>query len=315
MDFLKTLKVPSPVFPNDSNKLVVLRSDSSITDAFQTLISKNILSVPLYEKNHTYSSSLNIVDVILHALDSHNEVDVESGVSSALNIFGEKEHFRGCKAIDVARKSSQPPVITNSNVTIDQVVDIMVKSKAHRVLALNNKGEVSNVITQSRIIECISMLFGVDPGLTALGERSIQELGMGLHDVISTSERSKAADAFRLLADKNITGMAVLDSSGGLVGNISVRDLRAIKHNAALLKLLSLTVSEYLEVAHNEFNISTSVIKCNLQDSYKTVMDRIVENRIHRCYVVSETNVLIGVVTMWDLLQQLVNFSATVHAP
>ena len=35
MDFLKTLKAPSPVFPNDSNKLVVLNSDSSIADAFQ----------------------------------------------------------------------------------------------------------------------------------------------------------------------------------------------------------------------------------------------------------------------------------------
>jgi len=316
MDFLKTLKVPSPVFPNDSSKLVVINSESNIAEAFQTLISQNILSVPLYdEKNHVYSSSLSIVDVILHALDSHNDADSESEVSSALNIFSEKEHFRNCKAKDIARNKSQPPVITTADITIDRVVDIMVKSKVHSVLAVNSKGELTNVITQSRIVECISMLFGVDPGLTALGGKSVEELAMGLRDVFYVRENTSVAHAFRLLADKNITGMAVLNDSGALVGNLSVRDLRAIKHNAAFLKLLSHSVSEYLEVAHNEFGIPSAVITCGLQASYKSVMERMVENKVHRCYVVSETNALVGVVTMWDLLDQLVNFVNTVHAP
>jgi 5'-AMP-activated protein kinase regulatory gamma subunit len=316
MDFLKTLKVPSPVFPNDSNKLVTINSESSIAEAFKTLISQNILSVPLYdERTRTYINSLSIVDVILHALDSHSCDSLDSDVTSALSLLSDKEHFRSCKAKDVARKSSQPPVLTNPDVTIDKVVGIMEKTKAQHVLAVNNKGELTNVITQSRIVECINMLFGVDPGLTTLGEKTVLELGMGLREVVSINENAKASDAFRMLADENITGMAVLDYTGTLTGNISVRDLRAIKHNAAFLKLLSHPVAEYLEVAHNEYGVPKTVITCSLQDSYKYVMGRIVDNKVHRCYVVSETNTLVGVVTMWDLLHQLIQFPSIVHAP
>lgn len=152
-------------------------------------------------------------------------------------------------------KSHEPlPVISDPQVTIDRVVDIMVKTKAHHVLAVKGK-ELCNVITQSRIVECLSMLFGVDPTFTVLGGKTVQELNLGLRNVVSTHESAKAVDAFRMLAEKHISGMAVLNNSGAIVGNISVRDLRVIRSNAAFLKLLLLPLSEYLEIAHTEFGI------------------------------------------------------------
>jgi len=318
MDFLKTLKVPSPVFPNEDSKLITINSDASVSDGFKTLINYNIVSVPIYdEKTQTYLSSLSLVDVVLHAIDSISDIeaDISSGVSCALNILSEKEHFRSYKAKDIAGRSKQPlPVVSNPQVTIDHVVDIMVKTKAHHVLALKGN-ELCNIITQSRIVECISMLFDVDPGLTALGRKTVQELGMGLRDVVSVYDSTKAADAFRMLAEKNVTGMAVLNNSATLVGNISIRDLRAIKSNATFLKLLLLPLYDYLEAAHNQFGISKATIKCGLHDTYKAVMERIVENKVHRCFVVNDSNELVGVVTMWDLLNQLLTFTVTTHAP
>jgi len=318
MDFLKTLKVPSPVFPNDSNKLIELNGDASVAEGFKILIFQNVLSVPLFDsKTHSYTTSLSMLDVVLHAIDSVGdfELDVTSGVSSALSILSEKERFRAYKAKDIAGKSNEPiPVISDPQVTIDRAVDLMVKTKAHHVLVVKG-AELCNVITQSRIVECLSMLFGVDPTFTALGSKTVQELNLGLRNVVSMQENAKAVDAFRVLAEKHITGMAVLNSSGSLIGNISVRDLRAIRSNAAFLKLLLLPLSEYLEVAHSEFGVSNAVVKCGMRDTYKTVMERIVENKVHRCYVVSDSGELVGVVTMWDLLNQLVNFSVTTHAP
>jgi len=318
MDFLKTLKVPSPVFPNDSNKLIELNDDASVAEGFKTLIAQNILSVPLFdEKTHSYTTSLSMLDVVLHAIDSIGDYnsDVASSVSSALSILSEKEHFRAYKAKDIAGKSQEPiPVISDPQVTIDRVLDIMVKTKAHHVLAVRGK-ELCNVITQSRIVECLSMLFGVDPTFTALGGKTVQELSLGLRNVVSIHDNIRTVDAFRVLAENHITGMAVLNNSGALVGNISVRDLRAIKSNAAFLKLLLLPLSEYLEIAHTEFGVNNVAVKCGVNDTYKTVMERIVENKVHRCYVVSDSCELVGVVTMWDLLNQLVNFSVTTHAP
>jgi len=316
MDFLKTLKIPSPVFPNDSNKLSYLSGDASIAEGFQTLISNNILSVPLYdEKAHAYIGSLSMLDVVLHALDSLNDTEIDS-VSFAINSISDKEAFRHSKAKDVAGKARQtPPIITNSNATIDEVVELMVRTKAHHVLGLNDKGELSNVITQSRIVESVSMLFGIDPVLTALGEKTVQELNMGLREVLHIKESAKASDAFRLLADNHVSGVAVVkDGSKTLIGNISVRDLRVIKGNASFLRLLALPVGEFIEAVRSESIGPKSVVSCGVHDTYRAVMERIVSNKVHRCYVVDNNNELLGVVSLWDLLSKLVSFSS-VNAP
>lgn len=153
-------------------------------------------------------------------------------------------------------KARQVPVTIDTNATADRVVELMVNTKAHHVLGLDTTGELKNVVTQSRIVECISTLFGVDPRLTALGDKTVQELGIGLREVLCINESAGAADAFRKLANNNVSGLAVVkDGSKTLVGNISVRDLRLIGSNASFLKLLSLPVSEYLEIGRSKFNM------------------------------------------------------------
>lgn len=309
MDFLKTLKVPSPVFPNDVNKVSFISSESTIADGFQLLISQNILSVPLYnDSSKKYIGSLSMLDIVIHALSALGDSESES-VSLAVSTLNEKEHFRNYKVKDVAGKARLNIPTVDSSSTVDVVAKSMVETKAHHVLGLNSDGELVNVISQSRIVECISSLFGVDPVLTKLGVKTVKELDMGLRDVISIQESDKAANAFRLLAEKNVSGIAVVNSSKQLVGNISVRDLRVIKSNASFLKLLSLPITAYAEAVVTESGVPKSVITCNPQDTYRTVLERVVSNKVHRCYVVNENNELIGVVSLWDLLNQLVSFS------
>jgi len=311
MDLFRVLKVRSPVFPSDSNKFITLSSDASITQGFQTLISNNIGSVPIFDqKNNKYVSSLSMVDVVLHALDTHMVTDdVQSWILSAFTGLVEKEEFRRHKAVDVAGKAKRPPpVISNMNVTIDQVVDIMVKTKAHQILALDEKGNLRNIFTQTRVVECTSLLFGVEPHLTALAVKTVGELGLGIRDVLCVNEHSKAADAFRMIADYNASGIAVVNNHGTLVGNISVRDLSAIKSDASFFRLLFLPVCEYLEANRKEYGRNKLVVKCGLESTYRSVVESIVENKVHRCYVVDENNKLIGVVSLWDLLCKLVEF-------
>jgi len=319
MDFLKTLKAPSPVFPNDTNELIFLNSNASITEGFKVLINNNISSVPIYDEgSNTYTASLSLLDVVLHALDtlSPSDSDDESSILLALTNFCDKIEFRRHKAKDIAERSKKSPPVVGKNVSIDQVVDIMVKTKAHHVLVRNENGTLINVITQTRIIESVGMLFEVDPQLTELGVQTVQKLGLGLRDVISVSENTKTSTAFRTIAENGVSGIAVVDKNDVLIGNISTRDLRAIKHDALFIKLLHLPVLEYLEASHKEYGVPKLLVKSTLEDTYRTVMERIVENKVHRCYIVDKADKLLGVITLWDLLDTLQRFSKpNVHAP
>jgi hypothetical protein len=84
------------------------------------------------------------------------------------------------------------------------------------------------------------------------------------------------------------------------VGNISESDLRAIQSNAQYLKMLYLPIHEYLELMqkhHSEEprNYRTRpVVKCESMDTFRDVVERVVEHKVHRCYMVDSAGKLVS---------------------
>lgn len=56
--------------------------------------------------------------------------------------------------------------------------------------------------------------------------KTVQELGLGLKEVLTIREDQNAFEAFRLIHAKKVLGIAVVDNNGVLTGNISASDLR-----------------------------------------------------------------------------------------
>jgi len=54
----------------------------------------------------------------------------------------------------------------------------------------------------------------------------LSELSIGTTPVLSVKSNSKAIEVFRLMDNKKLTGVAVVDESGRLVGNTSASDLK-----------------------------------------------------------------------------------------
>jgi hypothetical protein len=83
------------------------------------------------------------------------------------------------------------------------------------------------------------------------------------------------------------------------VGNISESDLQAIQSNAQYLKMLNLPVTEYLEMMRKHQQSEPRahklrpLVKCEAIDTYRTVVERIAEARVHRCYVVDHSQKLV----------------------
>lgn len=318
MDFLATIKAPSPVFPNDQNAIISVGADAPVSQAFQVLIKNNILAAPVfdYAKNQ-YCYMFSMRDVVNHALRVLDEIKFADETMPAITFLTEKDHFRNYKVQDVVGRK-EALVEIGTDMTVDKVVELMVRTQAHRVVSLNPDHSLNNLITQSRIVECLVQLFEVSPSLGVLGKQTVQDLGLGKKDkLLSISTDKRAIDAFRAMCDNNISGLPVLGTDGKLVGNISETDLQAIQSNAQYLKMLYLPIHEYLDLMHKHHSEEPRnyrmrpVVKCEGVDTFRQVVERIVENKVHRCYVVDSAGKLIGLISLHDILATLVKFSAS----
>lgn len=59
-----------------------------------------------------------------------------------------------------------------------------------------------------------------------LGQKTVTELGWTHLKVISVRPDTAALEALALMAEKGISGVAVVGETGGLIGNFSFSDLR-----------------------------------------------------------------------------------------
>jgi CBS domain-containing protein len=118
-------------------------------------------------------------------------------------------------------------------------------------------------------------------------------------DVISTRPEATAAEVARLLKDKRIGAVVVLDG-GRLCGIISERDLARglAEHGAALLDLQVATL------------MTRGVVTCAPEDDLQTLMQRMTDGRFRHLPVVKDGE-LQGIISIGDVvkhrLQELEN--------
>eukprot|EP01132_Coremiostelium_polycephalum_P004540 gene4540-5656_t len=309
MELLKTLKANSPVFPNDLSRILYVKKNDPIENGFKTLIDNNILSAPVYDENEKrYCCFFSFTDLIHEVLEATSTIFLPQGdITTVMNILIEKDLFKKHRVGDIANISKRDPfIVIDSDKRLDEVARLIVNNRLRRVAVIDQRGELCNIITISRIIECISHLFEMDRELGVLGEKKIRDIKIGSGDVITIQSNEKALEAFRLIARMGISGIGVVDSQKKIVGVISEHDLNIIKSHCQYLSLLYLPISEYLEALQKICGQPRSTITCKKTDSFKDVVQKITENKIHRIFVVDDDNRLEGIISLVDILEQVV---------
>eukprot|EP01112_Ceratiomyxa_fruticulosa_P017792 TRINITY_DN560_c0_g1_i2.p1 TRINITY_DN560_c0_g1~~TRINITY_DN560_c0_g1_i2.p1 ORF type:complete len:343 (-),score=73.09 TRINITY_DN560_c0_g1_i2:220-1248(-) len=319
MDFLKTLKTPSPVFPNDAFQLVWVDIDESIQNGFQLLIFNNLLAIPVHDPSNAenpypgFFSMLDLVHYVVEALGTL--VFPEGDANEFFSLLIEKEQFKGHKVRNIMGLSKETYVTVGERDTVDQVIRQMVATGAHRAIALSDDKRLVNIISQSRLAQCINELWDVDPTLTGLGKKTLTELDLVNKEVIYVSDAYRALDAFTLIKEKGVSGVAVVcretlkNPHPKIIGNISTHDLMCVKSSGKYLQLLYTTVGDYLQTLKFVSPSSPKrIITCTPRDRLRDVLHEICSNQVHRIYVVKdhESNELLGVVSLTDVLSKVV---------
>jgi CBS domain-containing protein len=137
-------------------------------------------------------------------------------------------------------------------------------------------------------------------------------------DPIAVNPETPLNEAIKILADRRISGLPVIDAAGKLVGVISETDLmwqetgvtpapyfmlldsviyleNPAKHERELHKALGQTVGEVM----TEKNIVTIKPDCPIREAAQTMH----EHKVHRLPVVDAAGKVIGILTRGDIIR------------
>jgi len=332
--FFKAIKCNNSFFPNyNSSGLVSIKEDSTLPEVFEKLITNRILSVPVVNNEDKVVSLFSMLDLVCYFVNEFSEEQLKGLNSKKTSEFffhystlkERKSELLSERTLNVCKKEIKDfqnldPLFTiEDGVDVFEAIKILVKSGAHRVVVHNKKdGKLTGLITQSRILEFIgtSILDTVDEA-----SQSIAELNLGLKRVISIDEKDMAINAFKLMNEKKISAVAVVDESGVLIGNISANDLKLVGYNLEYFSYLSRPTREYL-LWVNDQSSKTSIrsqillqekqsdrdllaITCNVDNTLAFVIKSLNLYHVHRLYIIDKDRRPIGVISIHDILEKL----------
>jgi CBS-domain-containing membrane protein len=120
------------------------------------------------------------------------------------------------RCIDFSRRNPYYPI--DESGSIKDVVNIFLKGP-HRIAITNQHNKIVSIVSQSDLIRWLAK------DTTSLGFAAEQTAKQIMKKVISVSPNSKAIEAFRLMSEKNLTSIAIVDNEV-LVGVLSAADLK-----------------------------------------------------------------------------------------
>jgi len=286
-----------------SSPVVVVDSQDSLAKTFLTMVKSNILCAPVLDRtNNTFIGLIDMIDIACFVVDIAK--NTEKLGSDYVDFMSEEEEFKGRKTLDVvdlSKRNKLFPVTVGSN--LFDAVSKMATNHVQRIPIMDREGNITNLLTQSAVIDYLAKhAEQLGPSL----KKTLSELNFGEKPVISINHNKPAIEAFKLMAENRISGLAVVDDSKKLIANISARDLRSIQQDARLFERLYYSVGEFVShVRQANFRAIHPSICCTLDDTFQKIIMRIAAARIHRIYVVDESRHLVSVISLHDVLAKI----------
>jgi len=236
--------------------------------------------------------------VLLDAV-SRKEVDWFAFLENEMRVLKDEAVGSICNSSD-----RNPWYLVSTKTSLRCLMDVLSKDmKLHRVPVADGEGNIIGIITQSQVINFLYKNVGQFPDAAAL---KVKDRCLVFPPVVSVTAEETAIEAFKVMVTKKISGLAVIDSKGSLVGSLSATDLKgSLEFN--LLNDLYLPVAMYLEKGTAEFDrkFSCSPISCTLETNIYELLHKLASSHIHRLFVIDGEHKPVGVLSLCDILSMM----------
>jgi CBS domain-containing protein len=272
------------LFPENRTRIIWVDSTTVVATAFKILNENKILSLPVFDSKHEkYFGFIDMLDIVCHCFPEIKQEDSQTDIDSDKLLKSMTEYTCG----QVAGTSGRNPYYPiDENTSLLTAIDLMLTYQCHRLPVVDKMGQLTSLISQSLLVNAILSNLGK---FNQIKNRTVAELNIGIKTVIGVNVNDRAIDAFKLLYDKKILGVAVVDNAGSLVGNISASDLKQIGDTHIIARLL-VPSSKFIELIPKSEDQLPGPYYVKPAATVEEVFTKINITRSHRIYVLSDTS-------------------------
>jgi CBS-domain-containing membrane protein len=254
-----------------------------------------------HEARRQYLGFLDIKDVV--ALLFHDLTDADLLGNNDVAKFTDKQTaLRNTKCIEAIGMSRRNPFFpVEGTASLQVAIDALVRWKVHRIPVVDENGNLITILTQSHVVSFLEHQLAKHYPSSIAGQ-TVEQLKLGYRHVISIHYQQKTSLAFKLIFNRRVSAIAVVDDNGKLVGTISASDLSKIEHDGRMIALLGLPVCDFCKLK-NENEMIPGPISISPRNTIEEVLYKIDVTRVHRVWVLDdEKKHVMGVISLIDLL-------------
>lgn len=277
-----------------SDVVCVHRSERTAR-VFTKLVTEGFLAAPVLDALHKFTGFIDMLDLVIFTVDIFAKHGGDPNTPEGWAKFCDSiSAWRDSTIEDVIahvessghpRKSTPFPL--QRSFTVLQAMAQFAALGTQRLAVLDDENRVAGILTQSMVLSLL------DQNINKIGryrQTQVQEMHSLLQPVLSVKEDEKAINAFRLMADRGVSGLAVVDAQGFLVDNISVRDLRGIGQKPTDFSNLFQTVKVFKQRERSLFpqQVPGKPLQCEPTSTLEQVIKLMDDGNMHRVFEVQK---------------------------
>jgi len=236
-DFLRS--ITAGFLQRKDYDLVTVDPSESAVNALKILADNHISSAPVFDaKKQVIIGTISVMDLAVWIVRTFaisknkgtNQFDIEQ-LKTELDT-----HVRDVLnwGLDPFWPVSEPESILN-------VINNFMKWRIHRTPIVGSGFHITGSLSQSDVVH---FLYKNQDKLQSVMKKTLQELQWAEGEVVTVLESEPLIKAFGTIVETQFTGIAVIDSNGKLISNISASDLKGL--TVENFNQLNITIDEFL---------------------------------------------------------------------
>lgn len=311
--------------------IVKVEIDDLATEVLHILMTEGFQSAPVMEGRRCvgFIDMLTLVNYLVNS----NHLGATTGTPSWAKLWQTRRELRSSKVRDVmglkyyAATLMAPDVVYEYQSTF-AAMEVMADSGAHRLAVYNNRVDrkLVGILTQSMVI---SELRQRQHLVSTLLNRKVSDCTSFWKTVTTIQDTDNAINAFKKMANKHVTGLAIVNEDGVMEDTISATDLKGIGaqgehfdnlfHNVRVFKEETRKIIPQVAPRAHYSGKATPIgpIAVSPDDTLTDVLDKMDDGNIHRVWVCSKQSINDGrpipenVITQTDMIKIIIEHYKT----